>query len=67
MTVDLKDFCLNAPLEQYEYMCLLVEMIPSDIMAQYSLAALVSNGFVMVEIWKGIYGLLQACILAYKL
>ena len=44
-----------------------VDMIPQTIMDQYNLAPLVERGFVMVEIRKGIYGLPQAGILAYKL
>jgi hypothetical protein len=67
MTVDLKDFYLNTPLEEYEYMRIPVDMIPQTIMDQYNLAPLVERGFVMVEIRKGIYGLPQAGILAFKL
>ena len=57
MTVDLKDFYLNTPLEEYEYMRIPVDMIPQTIMDQYNLAPLVERGFVIVEIRNGIYGL----------
>jgi hypothetical protein len=67
MTVDLKGFNLNMPLEEYEYMRIPVDMIPQTIMDQYNLAPLVERGFVMVEIRNGIYGLPQAGILAYNL
>ena len=67
MTVDLKDFYLNTPLDRYEYMRIPVTVIPPDIMEQYNLADLVEGGFVMVEIRKGIYGLPQAEILANDL
>ena len=67
MTVDLKDFYLNTPLDRYEYMRIPVTVIPPDIMEQYNLADLVEGGFVMVEIRKGIYGLPQAGILANDL
>ena len=36
--VDLKDFYLNTPLEEYEYMRIPVDMIPQTIMDQYNLA-----------------------------
>ena len=52
MTVDLKDFYLNTPLEEYEDMRIPVDMIPQPIMDQYNLAPLVERGFVMVEIRK---------------
>ena len=67
MTVDLQDFYLNTPMPQYEYMCIPVAIIPADIMLQYQLAPLIQDGFVMVELRKGIYGLPQAGILANDL
>ena len=41
-----------------------VKLIPACIMEQYQLAGLVHNGFVYVEISKGMYGLPQSGILA---
>jgi hypothetical protein len=67
MTVDLKDFYLNTPLARYEYMRIPIAVIPPDIMKQYNLAELVEDGFIMVELRKGIYGLPQAGILANDL
>jgi hypothetical protein len=67
MTLDLKNFYLNTPLDRYEYMRLPLTMIPADIMEQYQLDKLAENGLVMAEIRKGIYGLPQAGILANKL
>ena len=67
MTVDLKDFYLNTPLDCFEYMRIPIMAIPPDIMAQYNLAALVQDGYIMAEIQKGIYGLPQVGILAYNL
>jgi hypothetical protein len=64
MTVDLKDFYLNMPMEEFKYMRIPVAMIPEDFMEQYKLALIVKDGMVMVEIRKGMYGLLQAGILA---
>ena len=64
MTIDIKDFYLGTPMEQYEYMWIPVKYIPDDIMQQYQLADLIHNNMVMVEIRKGMYGLPQAGILA---
>ena len=43
-----------------------VKHIPEDIMSQYVLQSLVVNGYVLVEIGKGMYGLLQAGFIARK-
>jgi hypothetical protein len=64
MTMDLKDFYLNTPMARYEYMRIPISAIPECIMIQYNLAPLVHNGFVMVEIRKGMYGLPQAGLIA---
>jgi hypothetical protein len=60
MTGDLKDFYLGTPMERYEYMRVPIHMIPTDIIESYKLAPLVKNGFVYVEIRRGMYGLPQA-------
>jgi hypothetical protein len=60
MVADIKDFYLNNPMSRYEYMKIPVDIIPAAIMQQYNLAPLVHNGFVYVEIRKGMYGLPQA-------
>ena len=64
MTVDIKDFYLNNPMETFEYMRIPVKDIPDIIMEQYKLEPLVHNGYVLVEIRKGMYGLPQAGIIA---
>jgi hypothetical protein len=61
---DIKDFYLNTPMERYEYMRIPVHQIPKEIYDQYNLQEITHNGFVYVEIRKGIYGLPQAGILA---
>jgi hypothetical protein len=60
MTGDLKDFYLNTPMDHYEYMRILVSIIPPSIMLEYALAPLVHNDNVYVEIRQGMYGLPQA-------
>lgn len=60
MTVDIKDFYLKTPMATYEYMRIAVRDIPATIMEQYNLHDLVHNGYVYVEIRKGMYGLPHA-------
>jgi hypothetical protein len=47
-------------------MCISITSIPQSIIDQYRLLDLVNNGFVLVEISRGMYGLPQAGILAYN-
>ena len=61
---DLADSYLGTSMERYEYMRIPIHMIPDDIMALYNLQGLVHNGYVYVEIRKGMYGLPQAGKLA---
>ena len=43
------------------------DIIPAEIVEAYNLTSLVHNGWVYIEIRKGMYGLPQAGILANKL
>jgi hypothetical protein len=63
-TMDIKDFYLNTPMTHYEYMRIPVDVIPPDIYELYNLKEKERNGFVIVEIRKGMYGLAQAGRLA---
>jgi hypothetical protein len=64
MTADLKDFYLETPMEEFEYMRIPVSILPDSIMTEYKLAPLVHHDHVYVEIQKGMYGLPQAGRLA---
>jgi hypothetical protein len=64
MGLDIKDFYLNTKMELYEYMRLPIDIIPQEIVDQYELLLLVHNGYVYIEIRKGMYGLPQAGIIA---
>ena len=64
VTVNVKNFYLNTPMNRYEYMRISGQQILDDIIQLYKLKSLVVNGFVMVEIRKGMYGLSQAGIIA---
>ena len=67
MCGDIKDFYLGTPMERYEYMRLPIALIPTEIIEAYNLLPLVHNGYVYIEIRRGMYGLPQAGILANKL
>jgi hypothetical protein len=67
MLIDVKNYYLGTPLDIYEYMRLAIDTLPQEIVDQYSLLGLVHNGFVYLEIRKGMYGLPQAGILANQL
>jgi hypothetical protein len=64
LTADLKDFYLTSPMSCYEYMRVPIWMLPAAIIEQYNLTPLFHNGFVYVEIQRGMYGLPQAGRLA---
>jgi hypothetical protein len=66
--IDLANFYLNTPLPNYEYMCLRLDIIPEEIILTYNLHAIINtDGWVYIEIGKGMYGLPQARILANNL
>ena len=65
MSCDLKDFFLASPMAKSEYMKVPIKYFPPDIIAQYKLDGLVKNGYVYIEVMKGMYGLKQAAVLAY--
>jgi hypothetical protein len=60
MTMDIKDFYLNTPMSDYEYMRIHIRDIPQAIFEYYNLGPLVHNDHVYVEIRRGMYGLPQA-------
>jgi hypothetical protein len=68
MTLDVKNFYLNTPMGRYEYVKIKIEDIPEEIIVEYNLRDKVTpDGYVYVEIRKGMYGLPQAGILAQQL
>ena len=68
MTIDIKNFYLNTPMERPEYMRLKVADMPDNIIEQYNLKALeTKDGYVLVRIERGMYGLPQAGIIAQEL
>ena len=68
MTIDIKDFYLNTPMDRFEYMKLKLSDLSKDFVKPYDLASKVDkNGFVYLEIWRDMYGLPQAGILAQQI
>ena len=67
MGLDIKNYYLGTPLDRYEYMRFRWEDIPDEIKHEYNLKELLVDGWIYVEIRKGMYGLPQAGILANKL
>lgn len=65
---DIKNMYLGTPLDRYEYMRMHISLLPQDIIDHYDLRDRVFNGYIYIEIRKGMYGLPQeAGILANKL
>ncbi len=67
MCLDIKNFYLTAPLDRFEYMKMPLVLFLEWIKIQYDLNKYASNGFVYLEMWQAVWGLLQAGILANKL
>ncbi len=57
---------LETPLNRFEYMKMPLSLFPQDIIDHYGLNDKALNGYVYMEIHKGMYGLPQAGILANK-
>ena len=60
LTLDIKDFYYGTDLLVYEYVRMGLKDIPQEIINQYQLTSLASNGWVYMEIRKGMPGLKQA-------
>ena len=67
MCADVKNFYLCTPLEWYDYTRMTTNLIPQEFIDLYDLGSKVKNGYVYIEIQRGMYGLPQAGILANKL
>jgi hypothetical protein len=54
-------------LTRFEYMKILLSRLPEEIVDKYNLGALAVDGWVHIEIRKGMYGLEKAGLLANQL
>ncbi len=68
MTIDIKDYYLMTPMDRYKYFRKKLELFPPIITNEYGLHDKVdADGNVFCEVQRGMYGLLQAGILAQDL
>jgi hypothetical protein len=67
MMMDIKNYYLGTPLPRFEYMKMLLSRFPEEIIQKYNLNALAVDGWVYIEIRKGMYSLKQAELLANQL
>jgi hypothetical protein len=65
--MDIHNYYLDTPLPRFEYMKMPLSRFPEEIVQKYNLKALAVDGWVYIEIRKGIYGLKQAGLLANQL
>ena len=65
-SMDLKDMFLQTHMKEPEYMKMAFKYFPEDIRQKYNLYDLVHDGYIYIKIKKGMYGLKQAALLAYK-
>ena len=61
---DIKSFYLGTPFIRYEYIKIYIDIIPEEIIMEYNLINIAHNGYIYCEIWKGMYCLPKAGILA---
>jgi hypothetical protein len=67
MMMDIKNYYMGTPLPWYEYMPMLLPRFPEEIVGKYNLKALAIDGWVYIEIRKGMHGLKQAVLLTNQL
>jgi hypothetical protein len=68
MTINIKIFYLNKPMECYKYFRMKLKLFPEDVIDEYNLCNKVdANGNVHCKVCLGMYGLPQAGIIAQEL
>jgi hypothetical protein len=67
MMMDINNYYIDIFLPRFEYMKILLSRFPEEIIQKYNLNALAVDGWVYIEIRKGMYGLKQAELLANQL
>jgi hypothetical protein len=63
----IQKYYLGTPLPRYEYMRMLMSRFPEEIISKYNLRALAVDGWVYIEIRKGVYVFKQSGLLANQL
>jgi hypothetical protein len=67
MMIDIHNYYLGKPVSRYEYMRMLLPRFSEEIINRYNLRATAVDGWVYIEIRKGMYSLKQAGMLANQL
>jgi hypothetical protein len=67
MMMEIKNYYLGTPLPRFEYTKMQLSRFLEEIIQKYNLNALAIDGWVYIEIRKGMYGLKQAGLLANQL
>jgi hypothetical protein len=57
MIMDIKNYYLGTPLPRFEYMKMLLSRFPKKTVQKYNLNILAVDGWVYIEIRKGMYSL----------
>jgi hypothetical protein len=65
--MDIKSYYIDTPMPRFEYMKMQLSRFPEEIIQKYNLNALAIDGWVQIEIRKGLYGLKQSGLLANQL
>ena len=66
ITLDLANFYLMTPMQNFEYMRIKLSNIPTKIIEEYKLHQFVHEGWIYIEIRRGAYRLPQAGTLAHQ-
>ena len=67
MTIDVKDFYLNTPIAQSEYLRLKLKDLPESVVQNYNLTEkATTDGFIYMEIKREMYGLPQAGLITQQ-
>jgi hypothetical protein len=67
MIMHIKNYYIGTPLPRFKYTKMLLSRFPEEIIQKNNLNALAVDGWVYIEIRKGMYGLKQAGILTNQL
>ena len=57
------NYYINKTISDFQYMRIHIKDLPQEVIDKYSLHCIVKNGYVRVEICKGMYGLKDAVII----
>ena len=65
-TLDVKNFFMGSPMEYRQYARVHASLIPNEIFQEYPNLVVETDGYIYIEARKGIYGLKEAGLVAFK-